>query len=400
MHDKKNQQAFINTENRTLKWFLALFYVIYFFYEIFYQGFYKDFILGGGAAGPGILNYVMYALIWGLLPITYLLLKRGRLFAVKYFFVASYFVISFICESAIFFASDESFRSGNAAEILLLLFAPIFVNMNFFLFVFGGLFLKYLVTGLLLGVTEVIFIIALVIILALISLFILKRFQVYVGAIQTAYNNQLEGIVKGVIATIELKDPYTRGHSERVAFYAKTLATSLNRFTKPELTSFYYACLLHDIGKVSIPDAILMKPGRLTAEEYEVIKTHPDVGTDAIRRVDGLNMSIEVIKYHHERWDGTGYPEQLKGKDIPLLARVVTIADAFDAMTSSRSYRSALSVEDAYSRIVEGKGSQFDPELVEAFQKIFPEWVNYHQTYDWFNGNPLQNKAGGKEVAR
>ncbi|WP_053361556.1 HD domain-containing phosphohydrolase [Bacillus sp. FJAT-27251] len=400
MHDKINQQAFINTENRTLKWFLALFYFIYFFYEIFYQVIYRDFLLYGESESPGLLNFVMYALIWGLLPITYLLLKRGKIFLVKYFFVSSYFVISLICESAIFFYSTESYRSGNAAEVMLLLFAPIFVNTNFFLFVSGGLLLKYLITGLLFGVTEVIFAIALVIILAFISLFILKRFQVYVGAIQTSYNNQLEGIVKGVIATIELKDPYTRGHSERVAYYAKTLATSLNKFSKDELTSFYYACLLHDIGKVSIPDAILMKPGRLTAEEFEVIKTHPDVGTEAIRKVDGINMSIEVIKYHHERWDGTGYPEKLKGKNIPLLARVVTIADAFDAMTSSRSYRSAMSVEEAYNRIVEGKGSQFDPELVKEFQKIFPEWVNYHQAYDWVDAVPLQNKAEGKEVAK
>jgi len=201
-----------------------------------------------------------------------------------------------------------------------------------------------------------------------------------------------------VIATIELKDPYTRGHSERVAFYANTLATALNKYSKDELTSFYYACLLHDIGKVSIPDEILMKRGKLTTEEYEIIKTHPAVGTEAVRKVDGLNMSIDVIMYHHERWDGKGYPEQLKDTDIPLLARVVSVADAFDAMTSSRSYRSALTVDDAYQRVIEGKESQFDPNLVEVFQKIFPEWVKFHEAYDWADAVPLHDNYDKMEV--
>lgn len=397
MHEL-NSQALLNTENRTLKWFLGLFYVIYFFYEVFYQVIYSQYLLDGNAQGFGISNYLIYLLIIALLPLTYLQVKKGKLTTAKYYFVLGYFLISTLSESAISIYNPESLSMGNAAELLLMLFSPIFVSTNFFLFVCIGLLIKYFLLGFLLGITEYIFPIILVVILSIIALILLKRFQVYVGSIETSYNNQLEGIVKGVIATIELKDPYTKGHSERVAYYAKSLAKALNKYSKAELNAFYYACLLHDIGKVSIPDEILMKRGRLTAEEYEIIKTHPAVGTEAIRKVDGLNMSIDVIKSHHERWDGAGYPEQLKGSNIPLLARVVSIADAFDAMTSSRSYRSAMTVDEARERIIEGKGTQFDPELVEVFQTIFPEWVNYHRTYDWSNGVSLHNNVKSEEV--
>ena len=120
------------------------------------------------------------------------------------------------------------------------------------------------------------------------------------------------------------------------------------KFSKEEQKSFYYACLLHDIGKVNIPDQILMKPGKLTKEEFEIIKSHPVVGEEAVKNVEGIRDSICVIRSHHERWDGKGYPDQLEGEEIPLLARVSAIADAFDAMTSSRSYREAMPVEEAY----------------------------------------------------
>jgi len=215
------------------------------------------------------------------------------------------------------------------------------------------------------------------------AFFLLVRFQGYVRAISTSYDNQLQGIVKGVIATLELKDPYTRGHSERVASYALLLAKEFGEFSKEEQKSFYYACLLHDIGKVHIPDQILMKPGKLTKEEFEIIKSHPGVGAEAVKNVEGIKDCICVIRSHHERWDGNGYPEQLKGEEIPLLARVTSVADAFDAMTSSRSYRAAMPVEEAFQRIIEGKGSQFDPMLVEEFKKVFPGWVEFHKRYPW-----------------
>jgi putative nucleotidyltransferase with HDIG domain len=188
-------------------------------------------------------------------------------------------------------------------------------------------------------------------------------------------------MVKGIIATLELKDPYTRGHSERVAGYALLLAKETGGFTKEELKSFNYACLLHDIGKIHIPDQILMKPSGLTQEEFEIIKNHTVVGAEAVQQVEGLDRSISVIRSHHECWDGKGYPDQLQGEQIPLLARIVSIADAFDAMTSTRSYRAAMPVEEAYKRIIEGQGTQFDPHLVDVFKTAYPSWVDFHNSF-------------------
>ncbi|WP_251032491.1 HD-GYP domain-containing protein [Mesobacillus foraminis] len=394
-----NDQALTNTENRTLKWFLGMFYIIFFLYEFYFQFIYIPY-RDEDSASLSAWNYVIYILMILLLPVSKILVKKGKLFLVKYVFVASYLCIALINEIYIYFNSGMEYQSGNVVEVVLVLFAPIFVNSHFFWFVSIGIGLKYGVAGLLFHSSEALFPLSLVFVISGVSYIILRRFQVYVGAIETSYNNQLTGIVRGVIATIELKDPYTRGHSERVAFYAKSLAAALNRFSQNELNAFNYACLLHDIGKVNIPDSILMKPTRLTTEEYEVIKTHPVSGAEAIQKVDGLKMDIDVIKYHHERWDGQGYPEQLSGEEIPLLARVVAIADAFDAMTSSRSYRNALALDDAYRRIIEGKGTQFDPKLVEVFQAVFPDWVKFHQSYKWADEAPLQHNVNGKEVSK
>lgn len=393
-----NDQALTNTENRTLKWFLGMFYVTFIFYEIFFQVVYKQFLSGEEAIKPNIINISMYLMVLALLPVTFMLVKKGKLFSVKYFFVLSYLLISISYELLIFLYSSEEYKSGNVVEVLFLLFSPIFVSTKFFRFVMFGLISKYILVGLLLSSTEVFIPITLVILLSCIAFIILKRFQVYVAAIKTSYNDQLTGIVKGVIATIELKDPYTRGHSERVAFYANSLAKALNKFSANELASFYNACLLHDIGKVNIPDAILMKPSRLSSQEFEIIKSHPVSGAEAIQKVNGLKRDIDVIKYHHERWDGKGYPDQLTGEETPLLARVVSIADAFDAMTSSRSYRNALALEEAYKRILEGKGTQFDPSLVEVFEKVFPEWAQFHENYEWSHEKPLYHDEIREEV--
>jgi HD-GYP domain-containing protein (c-di-GMP phosphodiesterase class II) len=168
------------------------------------------------------------------------------------------------------------------------------------------------------------------------------------------------------------------------------LAKKASNLTYEELKSFNYACLLHDIGKINIPDQILMKPSKLTKEEFEIIKSHPIVGAEAIKNVDGLGENICVIRSHHERWDGSGYPDRFKGEEIPFLARVTAIADAFDAMTSSRSYRAAMPVDKAYQHILEAAGTQFDPNLVEEFKVIFPKWVEFHKNYPWSKECELQ----------
>ena len=379
-------------EKRAIKWFLALFYVIFISFESFYFYIYPKYILNLDVEPINESRYYYYLLILILLPIMALMFKKGHLFRVKHFFFMSYTLFTIIYDSLTYYGTGLEYKSGNIVEVFLILFAPIFVNSVFYWIVAMGTLIKYAFMGLLLQTTAVLFPVALVIILSLLGWIILKRFQGYIEAIKTSYDNQLSGIVKGVIATIELKDPYTRGHSERVAFYANSLAQATQKYTIEQLRSFTYACLLHDIGKVNIPDTILMKPGKLSKEEYEVIKTHPEVGAEAIIKVNGLGESIDIIKSHHERWDGKGYPEQLTGEEIPYLARIVSIADAFDAMTSSRSYRAAMSIEEAYKRIIEGKGTQFDPDLVELFKAVFPEWINFHVSYDWQNTLPVQDQ--------
>jgi HD-GYP domain-containing protein (c-di-GMP phosphodiesterase class II) len=198
-----------------------------------------------------------------ILPIGYYLSKVNKQDWIKYLFIISYLSVSFLVDIVSFLGNNHGYKSGNVVEIFLFLSLPIFLNTKYFWSVTLGFTLKYIATGVLLKTSLVVMPIVLLVILSGLSFFLLVRFQGYVKALSTSYDNQLEGIVKGVIATLELKDPYTRGHSERVAKYALMFANEIGKFSSEEQKSFYYACLLHDIGKVNIPDQILMKPGKL-----------------------------------------------------------------------------------------------------------------------------------------
>ncbi|MDR4887947.1 HD-GYP domain-containing protein [Fredinandcohnia sp. QZ13] len=376
MQKMNKKSVFLYEEKRTVTWFSTLFFIILIGYDIFFYYIYPSYVPGMPSGFPSLFSYVMYIFLLLLLPILFINNRKNKQYLTKYYFFFTYTTLSFIGELIAYWDKPELFSSGNAVEVFLVLFSPIFVNKRFYWTVVIGLIFKYLLLGGILANTLVAFPIVLTTVLAIIAYIILNRFQSYITALSTSYDQQMEGIVKGVIAALELKDPYTRGHSERVAKYAMVLAKELGVFANDELKSFNYACLLHDIGKVNIPDSILMKPAKLTNEEYEVIKTHPVVGEEAVKNVEGLGSSLSIIRSHHERWDGKGYPDQLKCEDIPLNARVVAIADAFDAMTSSRSYRGALPVEEAYNRIVQGQGTQFDPNLVELFKKVYPQWID------------------------
>jgi HD-GYP domain-containing protein (c-di-GMP phosphodiesterase class II) len=368
-------------EKQTVKWFLVISYIIIIGYDFFYYYLFPVFIEKKELDSPFL--FLTYMVLTALIPVAYYLNKTNKQYLVKYIFFISYVFTTFIVDVLTFYGRGEYYTSGNIVEVFLILSLPLFLNKRYFWLVSIGYIVKYALIGVILQSKYVIIAMLLIVILSIMAFFLLVRFQGYVRAISTAYDNQLEGIVKGVIATLELKDPYTRGHSERVASYALMLAQATGKFSKEEQKSFYYACLLHDIGKVNIPDQILMKPGKLTKEEFDIIKTHPAIGADAVKNVEGIKDSICVIQSHHERWDGKGYPDQLKGEEIPLQARISTFADAFDAMTSSRSYRDAMPVEEAYSRIIDGKGTQFDPILMEEFIKIYPSWVEFHKKYPW-----------------
>lgn len=167
---------------------------------------------------------------------------------------------------------------------------------------------------------------------------------------------------------VDAKDPYTKEHSVRVAEYAAMIAQELG-WSKEQLENIYLVGLIHDIGKIGVPDSVLKKPGKLTDEEFAAIKKHPETGYGIIKDYDGIEGLADGVLYHHERYDGKGYPKHLKGTEIPVLARIIAVADAFDAMNSNRVYRTARDKDYIIDQFERGKGTQFDPEFAEILLK-------------------------------
>ena len=184
-------------------------------------------------------------------------------------------------------------------------------------------------------------------------------------------------IVKTLAGTIDAKDKYTKGHSSRVADYSREIASRFG-YSEAELTNIYIMGLLHDIGKIGIPDSVINKPGKLTDEEFEIIKTHPVLGGGILRNIKEMPELAWCARCHHEKYDGTGYPDGFKGEEIPEQARIVAVADAYDAMTSYRSYRDPMPQAKVKSEIEKGSGTQFDPK----FAKIMLEMIEEDKNYD------------------
>ncbi|MDD3594385.1 MAG: HD domain-containing protein [Candidatus Gastranaerophilales bacterium] len=176
--------------------------------------------------------------------------------------------------------------------------------------------------------------------------------------------------IKSISNALDAKDAYTHGHSLRVTLYSLILTKHMDDVTDKFLEEIETAGLLHDIGKIGIPDNIICKPGKLSDDEYEIMKSHPGQGKKMLTSIRKLSTVSEWLNTHHERWDGQGYPLGIRGEEIPLSARIIAIADTYDAMTSSRSYRKALSHEVAKAEIERCSGTQFDPELVKLFLKV------------------------------
>ncbi|SFU59229.1 HD-GYP domain-containing protein [Alicyclobacillus macrosporangiidus] len=177
-----------------------------------------------------------------------------------------------------------------------------------------------------------------------------------------------ESVYNLILAT-ERKDPYTAGHNVRVALFALQLARMMG-VSREGMRALLRGGVVHDVGKLEVPDAILNKPGPLTPEERAIIEQHPVTGYDMCRYIGFMTEELAVIRHHHERWDGTGYPDGLSGTDIPLLARILAVADVYDALTSTRAYRAPWPHERALQVIAEGAGSQFDPACVEAWLQL------------------------------
>ena len=179
-------------------------------------------------------------------------------------------------------------------------------------------------------------------------------------------------IIRSLAKAVEAKDSYTKGHSDQVAYYAVKLGRKLG-LNSEELDKLYWSGIVHDVGKIGIPDNILNKPGKLTDEEFEIMKRHPIIGKEILSQVETLKDIMPIIYHHHERVDGRGYPEKIKGEDIPFLARLISVVDAYDAMTSDRAYRKAMPPSKAASILEDGAGTLWDEELVDYWLRVLKQ---------------------------
>ncbi len=193
-------------------------------------------------------------------------------------------------------------------------------------------------------------------------------------------NQQFLGTLHAMSSAIDARDEYTQGHSQRVARLGFELAR-IYGLSEEACQEIYLAGILHDIGKIGVPDRVLLKNGPLDDEEFRIIKMHPEIGYRIVERLGNLQFVLPGVLYHHERWDGRGYPQGLAGETIPIMARLMAVADAFDAMTSSRPYRSAMPVQRAREIILEGAGQQWDAQAVECFKLWLDrrEWQEHVQ---------------------
>ena len=180
--------------------------------------------------------------------------------------------------------------------------------------------------------------------------------------------------------TVDEKDRYRPGHSLKVAECVRDIARKMG-FREAEIHQIYYVALLHDIGKIAIPDKILNKPGKLNEEEYRVMMQHAQMGAEIIKDIQALPQAYDGVCYHHERWDGTGYPVGLKGEEIPKEAQITSVADVFDALVSRRCYKDAWTIEQAYDEMVAQSGTQFGPDVIEAFKRRFEDFKRIAEIY-------------------
>ncbi len=195
-----------------------------------------------------------------------------------------------------------------------------------------------------------------------------RSHQLLLAQLQQAYSSSLIMLANA----IELRDQYTRGHVERVRDHAHVLANQMGLSTG-QMDQIHYGSILHDIGKIHIPESVLKKAGPLTELEWVEMKKHPLIGVEMVKDIPYLASAIPVIRFHHERWDGKGYPDGICGDAIPLVARIVTVADSLDAMCTTRPYQQALSPDQAYDEILRNSGMMYDPGVVRAFQRVWAE---------------------------
>jgi len=204
------------------------------------------------------------------------------------------------------------------------------------------------------------------------------------------------GTLRSLVNAIDAKDAYTCGHSERVAYLGRALGQAAG-LDDGQVERLYLSGLLHDVGKIGVPESVLTKPGRLTDEEFEIIKAHPRMGGRILRDIRQIQDLIPGVLHHHERWDGRGYPDRLAGEEIPLFGRLLCLADSFDAMSSTRTYREAMPLEKVLEEVLDCAGTQFDPNLAKLFVKLdfepYFKMIREHQSRESLLRRELEKRS-------
>jgi len=206
------------------------------------------------------------------------------------------------------------------------------------------------------------------------------------------HDELLVGFVRSLVSTLDAKDPYTRGHSERVALLARRLGQQIGLETS-DLEDIYLSGLLHDIGKVGVDDRILAKPGQLTEDEFRQIQQHPMIGYQILCQLRNLAQILPGVRHHHEAYNGKGYPDKLKGEGIPLMARIIAVADSYDAMVSDRPYRKGMPIERLEEIFRRGAGEQWDPRVIDAYFQSRDDFRQLCDSYSLSSGNLLRDKS-------
>ncbi|MCR5787165.1 MAG: HD-GYP domain-containing protein [Acholeplasmatales bacterium] len=208
--------------------------------------------------------------------------------------------------------------------------------------------------------------------------------------LQNAYKEITLESIEAIARTIDAKDHYTNGHSLRVGYYSREIAKALN-LSKMDVENIYYAGLLHDIGKIGVPDSILNKPEHLSEDEFDVIKSHTSEGATILSSISVIPNITLGARYHHEHYDGTGYPEGRKGKEIPLVARIICCADCYDAMATKRVYKEPYLTDHIIEEFTKCSGTQFDPEIANIVIKLIVEGKIRPDIQVDINGNEHKN---------
>jgi putative nucleotidyltransferase with HDIG domain len=204
----------------------------------------------------------------------------------------------------------------------------------------------------------------------------LKIANIEIRRMSDELRDSYDGTLEALVNALDARDQETKGHSVRVSHYMMDIAREFGvREGTEEWTDMARGALLHDVGKIGVSDTILLKPGKLTDDEWTLMRKHPEIGYNMLHQVNFLRGAADIILAHHERWDGKGYPRGLEHEEVPLGARIFMVCDTFDSITSDRPYRKAMTALEAMNEILRHSGSQFDPRVVEAFLDIYERWV-------------------------